>query len=91
MENSHDVYFLGQRISEPIDQSETRTTVGFRISTHEVEEGFFSTENQDGDWFGQRSGGKWRFDVGSPFRLARKEGRRRKRATSAVTSGLQDC
>ena len=25
------------------------------------------------------------------FRLARKEGRRRKRATSAVTSGLQDC
>ena len=42
MENSRDVFSFGQRISEPIDQSETRTTVGFRISTHEVEEGFFS-------------------------------------------------
>ena len=65
MENSRDVF--GQRISDPVDQSEARTTTGFRISTHEVEEGFFSTENQDGDGFGQRGGGKWRSDVGSPF------------------------
>ena len=65
MENSRDVF--GQRISDPVDQSEARTTTGFRISTHEVEEGFFSTENQDGDGFVQRGGGKWRSDGGSPF------------------------
>ena len=86
MENSRDVF--GQRISDPIDQSGARTTRGFRISTHEVGEGFFSTENQDGAGFGQRSGGKWRSDGGSPFSTAEERGRRRKRSTSAVTSGL---
>ena len=72
MENSRDVF--GQRISDPIDQSEARTTTGFRISTHEVGEGFFSTENQDGDGFGQRGGGKWRSDGGSPFSTGEERG-----------------
>ena len=35
---------------------------------------FFSTENQDGDWLGQRSGGKWRFDGGSPFSTGEERG-----------------
>ena len=49
---SRDVFLFGQRISDPIDQSEAATTTVFRISTLEAEEGFFSTENQNGDGFG---------------------------------------
>ena len=74
MEKSRDVFSFGQRISNPIDQSEARTTTGFRISTHEAEEGFFLTENQNGDWFGQRGGGKRRFDGGSPFSTGEERG-----------------
>ena len=62
----------GYQIQSTNQRREQRRASGSRRTKRRRD--FFSTENQNGDWFGQRSGGKWRFDGGSPFSTGEERG-----------------